>query len=59
MPASRIPIYAALTMGLLLQGSPCFGDDHTKLSGTWKLVAFMTEDIDTVSYTHLTLPTKA
>jgi hypothetical protein len=46
MPASRILIYAALTMGLLLQGSPCFGDDHTKLSGTWKLVAFMTEDID-------------
>jgi len=46
MPASRIPIYAALTMGLLLQGSPCFGDDHTKLSGTWKLVAFMTEDIN-------------
>ena len=30
----------------LLQGSPCFGDDHTKLSGTWKLVAFMTEDIN-------------
>jgi hypothetical protein len=47
MPASnRIPICAALTMGLLLQGSSCFGDDHTKLTGTWKLVAFMTEDIN-------------
>ena len=23
-----------------------FWDDHTKLAGTWKLVAFMTEDID-------------
>jgi hypothetical protein len=46
MPASRILIYAALTMGLLLQGSPCFGEDHTKLAGTWKLVAFMTEDTD-------------
>ena len=47
MPASnRIIICAALTTGLLLQGSPCFGDDHTKLAGTWKLVAFMTEDTD-------------
>ena len=47
MPASnRLLICAALTTGLLLQGSPCFGDDRTKPSGTWKLVAFMTEDID-------------
>jgi hypothetical protein len=48
MPASNeILICAALATGLLLQGSPCFGDDlHTKLSGTWKLAAFMTEDID-------------
>jgi hypothetical protein len=47
MPASnRILICAALTMGLLLQGSSCFGDDHTKVAGTWKLVAFMTEDVD-------------
>jgi hypothetical protein len=47
MPASnRILICAALTTGLLLQGSSCFGDDHTKLTGTWKLVAFMTEDIN-------------
>ena len=46
MPATnRILICAALTTGLLLQGSSCFGDDHTKLAGTWKLVAFMTEDI--------------
>ena len=46
MPASnKILICAALTTGLLLQGSPCFGDDRTNLSGTWKLVAFMTEDI--------------
>jgi hypothetical protein len=45
MPASNgILICAALTTGLLLQGSSCFGDDHTKLAGTWKLVAFMTED---------------
>src|SRR5262245_54403246 len=48
MPATtKILICAALTTGLLLQDSPCFGDDeHTKLSGSWKLVAFMTEDID-------------
>jgi hypothetical protein len=47
MPATnRILICAALTTGLLLQGSSCFGDDHTKLAGTWKLVAFMTEDIN-------------
>ena len=47
MPASnKILICAALTTGLLLQGSPCFGDDRTKLAGTWKLVAFMTEDIN-------------
>jgi Lipocalin-like domain len=47
MPAiNRILICAALTTGLLLQGSSCFGDDHTKLAGTWKLVAFMTEDIN-------------
>jgi Lipocalin-like domain len=47
MPASnKILICAALTTGVLLQGSPCFGDDRTKLSGTWKLVAFMTEDIN-------------
>ena len=47
MPASnKILICAALTTGLVLQGSSCFGDDHTKLAGTWKLVAFMTENID-------------
>jgi Lipocalin-like domain len=48
MPATnKILICAALTAGLLLQGSRCLGDDeHTKLSGSWKLVAFMTEDID-------------
>ena len=47
MPASnKILICAALTTGVLLQGSPCFGDDRTKLSGTWKLVAFMTEDVE-------------
>jgi Lipocalin-like domain len=47
MPAAnRILICAAFTTGLLLQSSPCFSDDRTKLSGTWKLVAFMTEDID-------------
>ena len=47
MPATnRILICAALTTGLLLQGSSCFGDDHTRLAGTWKLVAFMTEDIN-------------
>jgi Lipocalin-like domain len=46
MPASnRILICAALTTGLLLQGSPCFADDRTKLASTWKLVAFMTEDV--------------
>ena len=46
MPASNgILASAALMMGLLLQGSPCFGDDHTKLQGTWKLVAFMTDDV--------------
>ena len=46
MPATnKVLICAALTTAL--QGSPCFGgDDHTKLSGSWKLVAFMTEDID-------------
>ena len=46
MPATnKILICAALTTAL--QGSPCFGDDdHTKLSSSWKLVAFMTEDID-------------
>jgi hypothetical protein len=48
MPASNRNLFcAALTTGLLLQGPPCFGDDHTKLAGTWKLVAFMTEDINT------------
>jgi hypothetical protein len=49
MPATnKILICAALTTGLLLHGFPGFGDDdHTKLSGSWKLVAFMTEDIDT------------
>src|SRR5260370_27684067 len=48
MPASHeILICAALTTALLLQGSSCFGDDdHSNLSSTWKLVAFMTEDID-------------
>ena len=47
MPANnKILICAVLTTGLLLQGSSCFGDDRTKLSSTWKLVAFMTEDID-------------
>jgi Lipocalin-like domain len=47
MPASnRILICAVLTMGLVLQGSTCFGDDQTKVAGTWKLVAFMTEDVD-------------
>jgi hypothetical protein len=47
MPTNnRILICAALTTGLLLQGSSCFGDDRTKLTGTWKLVAFMTEDIN-------------
>jgi hypothetical protein len=45
MPAdSKVLIYAALT-GLLLQGSSSFADGRTKLSGTWKLVAFMTEDV--------------
>jgi lipocalin-like protein len=43
---SKILICAALTTGLLLQGSSCFADDHTNLSSTWKLVAFMTEDIN-------------
>jgi Lipocalin-like domain len=48
MPATNgILICAALTTGLLLQGSSCFADDHTKLAGTWKLVAFMIEDVDT------------
>jgi hypothetical protein len=46
MPASnRILIRAALTTGLLIQGSPCFADDRTKLASTWKLVAFMTADV--------------
>ena len=46
MPAnSKILICAALTTGLLLQGSSFFADDRTNLSGTWKLVAFMTEDV--------------
>jgi hypothetical protein len=46
MPAGNgILAHAALTMGLLFQGSPCFGDDQTKLHGTWKLIAFMTEDV--------------
>jgi len=46
MPASnKILICAALTTGSLLQGSSCFGDDRANLFGTWKLVAFMTEDI--------------
>jgi Lipocalin-like domain len=47
MPASnKILICAALTTGLLLPGSSCFKDDHTKLAGTWKLIAFMTEDVE-------------
>jgi hypothetical protein len=47
MPArNRILICAALTTGFLLQGSSCFGDDRTKVSGTWKLVTFMTENVD-------------
>ena len=46
MPAiSKILTCAALTTGLLLQASPCRAGDRTKFSGTWKLVAFMTEDI--------------
>jgi hypothetical protein len=46
MPAgNRILICAALTTGLLLQGSSCFADDRIKLASTWKLVAFMTEDV--------------
>src|SRR6478672_5875429 len=45
MPAkTSILICAALTTGLLLQGSSCFADERTKLAGTWKLVAFMVED---------------
>jgi hypothetical protein len=45
MPAiSKILTCAALTG--LLQASPCFAGDRTKLSGTWKLVAFMTADIN-------------
>jgi hypothetical protein len=44
--SNRILICAALTTGLLLQGSSCFADDRTNLSGIWKLVAFMTEDIN-------------
>jgi hypothetical protein len=47
MPAKdRILICAALTTGLLLKGSSCFADDRIKFAGTWKLVAFMTEDIN-------------
>jgi Lipocalin-like domain len=47
MPASKkILICAALTTGLLLQGSSCFGEEPTSLTGNWKLVAFMTEDIN-------------
>jgi len=48
MPArNRILICAALTTGFLLQGASCFGDgDRTKLFGTWKLVTFMTENVD-------------
>jgi hypothetical protein len=39
MPAkTSILICAALTTGLLLQGSSCFADERTKLAGTWKLV---------------------
>jgi hypothetical protein len=46
MPAiSKILTCAGLTTGLLLQASPCRAGDCTKFSGTWKLVAFMTEDI--------------
>src|SRR5262249_39384209 len=46
MPAiSKILTCAALTTGLLLQASPCRAGDPTKFSGTWNLVAFMTEDI--------------
>jgi hypothetical protein len=45
--SNKILICAALTTGLLLQGSSCIGDDdHRKLPGTWKLVAFMTEDVN-------------
>ena len=45
MPAkTSILICAALTTGLLLQGSSCFADERTKLASTWKLVAFMVED---------------
>jgi Lipocalin-like domain len=47
MPASnKILICAALTTGLLLQGSSCFGEEPTRLTGNWKLVAFMTEEIN-------------
>jgi hypothetical protein len=47
MPASnKILICAAFTTGLLLQGSSCFGEEPTKLTGNWKLIAFMTEDIN-------------
>ena len=54
MPANnKILICAALTTGLLLQGSSCFGDDRTKLSSTWKLVAFMTEDINNKVQEHV------
>jgi hypothetical protein len=46
MPAKNsILISAAFATGLLLQGSSSFADDRTKLAGTWKLVAFMTEDV--------------
>ena len=45
MPAKiSILTCAALTTGLVLQGSSCFADERTKLAGTWKLVAFMVED---------------
>src|SRR5262245_14985328 len=38
MPASKkILICAALTTGLLLQGSSCFGEEPTRLTGNWKL----------------------
>ena len=48
MPASnRILICVALTTGLLLQVSSCFADERTKFATTWKLVAFMTEDVTT------------
>ena len=47
MPANNsILICAALTTGLLVQGSSCFGEEPTRLTGNWKLVAFMTEEIN-------------